>query len=423
MSTLPPSVFQLNGAISLSFHTDCVLVPVYSCYPNNQHFVAHTDYFMNIVSFQDLDTLFGYIHSGLADDIPKTQFSVGDVSPVLLKIDNEITVIQGDDLDDIIRQLQLCKFNDSSIVEDVILDLTRDGHKPQVRQYEEDALSKHLHEDEVDPKAARLWLDIAVEGLYANNSNDLNLQDARVRARIHLLSWATKIANRATTPIFRHFVQTAKKIERRGVYVQDILGVAIVSWAYQDVSRLDWLVDLIRDFRRSYRRGPLATVIELTAHKSPKLVAWAENTIARYHDHIRRIVDTARPYELLAMTFVADDGNHWPPDVEQKLTRRAERHELDLRHLLDDRQEIIGRLEAKKSDTDPTFDRPHFEWRLRTNGQKIRQIASVLDSLRKSLSDKTLSGDYRMRFEGIDYKSLGLSEEFFVSLARSEEED
>lgn len=417
----PEAIYQLDAALSLGGPHDGILIPIYSCYPSNDYFVATTDEVMEIASFRELDILHDYLCRVDVDACAKTQFVVGDISPVIIRVAGSDVIIHAEDVSNLIAAITICAVRDTAIAKEAIHQLHDLDVSLQKEPYSADLKWDNLSDGEVSPKAARLWLDVAVAGLNERYGEESATEETKSYIRIQLLSWATKIAVSATSPIFRHFVEVAKRVERRGVYVQDIMGVAIVNWVCQDVARVDKLVDLIRDYRGSYGRGPLTSVLELADHRVPTLSSWADETIARYHDLMRKIMDKAEPYELLARTFVADDGSHWPDDLRDALLKRTAAQESTLSALLDERQKLLGQISIGNPRRDLPSFRTHLFVKLRALAGPIRSSAARVDALHKALSDAAAYREYHERFKGIDYYALGLSQEFFVSLERPED--
>ena len=409
-------VYQLCAAIRFCASGDGLLIPVYSSYPRNQYFIASTDCSMLIDSFQELDFLLEHIVQTDSAFQEKTQFMIGDATPIIMSVNDSLVTVHGDDIRGIIESINILGIGDEPLVRELVDHLEDLDKSPLEDARARDGEWSDLYESEVDPKPARLWLDVAIQDLDERFKSASDIEQAKGKVRLQLLAWASNIADVATTPVFQHFLWAARKVERQGVYVEDILAAAIVNWVCQDVGRLDRLVDLVREFRQSYNRGPLTSVLELAGQQVPTLARWAKRSLDNYYRYMRKIVDSAPPYHLLVITFVADDGEHWPADIRTKLGKRAEKYAKELRSLLSRRQGLVDELELGRRRRQDPAARADLYRSQRSLEVTIRNTTATLDAVTKALATSDKYGDYTRRFRGIDYNALGLSRDFFLRI-------
>lgn len=420
MSTVDTPIYQLASAARVGNASSGILIPLFTCYPRNEYFVGPTDLTMQIGQFQELDILLDNIVPIDVSACSKTQFVEGDFTPVIVSLSHKPVIWHEEDLTTLLSVIEDSDYADEELIKELIADLRIHVGVDKQISFERDMLWDEFDDnDDVDPRPAKLWLDRAVQQLDERLGGYAGSEEAKSRVRIQLLSWATKIADEATTPVFKHFIWAARRAEEKGVYIEDILGAAILNWICRDVGRLDRVIDIIREFRRAYGRGPLTSVLELRGHKVATLADWADRSLSRYYSYIREIMGTMLPYQFLGITFVADDGTHWPADIRKKLAKRARDCDRELRTLLQSRNDISVDLEVGSKERQDPAERAAQYRDLRSYERRIIALAAILDSLMKSLSDTNEYRDYSRRFARIDYNSLGLSQEFFAGLERS----
>lgn len=411
---------QLCGAIKISKSGDGILVPVFSCYPLNKYYVASTKDDMEIYKFDELDILFDYIVPVPAHEYKKSQYIIGDTSPIIYCENNKIQCAAEDDIDNIIQSLKSIPDHGAIVKEliDRLITLSL-AEKENFRKEDERWSEKNIP---IQPRPAKLWLDVAIEDLDERYGRKIYDELTKSKVRNQLLAWAADISSAVTTPIFNHFVWAVQKVERQGVYVQDILGTAIVNRLTGGVARVDRLTDLIKNYRMRYNRSPLSAVHELSEHSVAKLSEWADKTSEKYYKFIRSKLKKFAPYDILTMTFAAD-GGQWPEDIQKNLQNVKAHHERNLSKMLETRKEISNYIEKSPRNKDYWELRPSQQRRLATLSSQIINEITYIDSLNKSISSDPKYSHYSERFTRVDFQSIGFNADFFLSLDRSRREE
>jgi len=413
-------IYQLVCAISLGGKQDSIGIPIYSCYPSNGYFLSATDDKLKIKLFHDLMGFENNIVRLQSDELERTEYIEGDLSPIVIFSNGNPKVISGDTIEDLIENLKSISENSSDAIEDAVSQLESILEKFSGGQYPPPPTQlelEHLQSIKIEPKAARLWLD-NVTGLLPSRNSVISAsnKDTKNEIRLALLTWANEIAIYATSPIFEYFVNATSIANREGVYTEDIFGTAIVRRIAENIARNDRIVDLIRNFRRTYGRGPLASVQELSQKGLGEFSRKASESLDYYYEYVVSQLKSDQPYRILHSTFAADSGDQWPASVRAVLTQQSDKWQRTLDGLLEERTSLLGDLEKQSHQRD--YARVTFLTRqnLNENIEKINDAIGLLDALKKSNSDRNRNMMAFDRFESIDYRSLNLNPDFFASL-------
>lgn len=403
-------VYQLSSVLKLPRGGEAVTVPLFKSYPRNEIFVAKTDASLKLIEFDDLVGFENYICSPNFDKIEKTQYKIGDYLPIIVIEEDEVKTFVGESLREILFKLNNAKSAEHGPVADMVTLFQKlvDGTVVGQEIPQEDQIDRLFEIDSaLEPVPSRLWLDTAVRDA---DERVLRTWDSKYEAlnkvRLSLLAWTQEVLQGATTPVIRHFQLSLGKIERLGVYTEDIYAAVIFKRAIDGYKASD-ILDMIRDHRDIYGRGPLSSLFALTKHRSGPFFERAQALIMPYRELVEDQIKNEEPYALLALSFAADSPDQWGEKLYAMTVRRIQHKSEKIEILAERKQRLsLEAAQSKKFRKDSKLFGHIEEVR-----KEIRHEVAMLDSLKKLLSEEPTHYRFNSRFE-VDYNFIGISEDF-----------
>jgi hypothetical protein len=421
------SPFQLVSLINVSGSKNGICIPLFIKRPENFYYIPTTNNNLEIQGFQVCLDFERKIRGIPHESIDKTQYIKGDTLPIILISNDEIKIISGDNILDIEAKLE--RDSSDEISQEALANIRYlIASNPGVTDFRQQNSFWPMREEEIPkPVGARLWLDKVVQELeYIPNHKINDIEKIRGEVRLSLLAWAQELAEHATSPIFYHFVSAVTKAHRMGVYTEDLMATAILKRVSENIARKDRIVDLIRDFRDQYHRGPLESVQNLAEIAEGPVANRATKVLNDYYEYVKLEIDRNFPYFVLLATFLADRYDQWPFDVKDYFSSSLVQHKKILDGLIKKRTEILH-------DYSIVMKAPQLSYRLSRSMMLKMELSRVsknmLDCLEKlDCYTKIIKGgarhlEYDLRFGSCDYNLMDLNMDYFATLDMLDTED
>lgn len=308
-------VYFLSHCINLAGSEDSVLIPLFRRPFSNYTYVSRTDSMMNIMSFDEIMS-FDQLICHISDDAcEKIEYVVGDVCPVIAKGEGQIFVFSGDYVEDIISKIKeqpACSKISAYAVEllnDIISTSPSTRRHPRKEEVDDHLL---MFDKLIRPTPSRLWLENVIRS--ADPRVFPSIKDkftATEEIRLSLLAWAHEIFSGATTQVKKYFLSALSTSEMHGVYVEDIYAAFIISEATSSCYNSN-VIDLARNHRKKFNRGPLTSLLTLTSNQSGPFHHRANGLIEPFFNKMEFSIEHSHGKEALGLSFFADHPNQWP---------------------------------------------------------------------------------------------------------------
>lgn len=394
---------QLTAALRITSANSGIMIPLFSSYPSNYLFMATTDSLLNIDSFQEVDALDKkYIGLNLINT-RRIQYEIGSLLPIALLDSGKEKVFSAENINDLIDVLR-DEVKISGPIVNEALDCIINISKGISKDFSTGEVGIWAEGDNFETQQARLWLDQLTQELFSGTRDKTSShEEALAHVRRSLLGWVVEHSEVATSKMFEHFVFALERARKAGVQTEDILAIAIIRRVSRGYAERDRLVDLIRNFRRTYARGPLEVAEDVRGVLNRSSIV--SKTLDDLFKYIRVRLKENVTSRLLVEMFIADSVDQWPDDIQITLRRMKVRLQSYLENLVSFRTELAAR-------------NIQFNYgNLRKNSTEIRLAVIDLDIVNKIGASGGYS-DTEKRFSGIDYRAIGISEDFFYRIRR-----
>nr|WP_298897137.1 hypothetical protein [uncultured Altererythrobacter sp.] len=418
--------FILSHAINFSLSDSAICIPLFMRYPDNWPYIGVMDSELRITNFQPMIEFERYQFAVSGSEGVPYAYQIGDITPLVLKSRGETNLVFADDKVQLLEKLDQLSEESGDVFSELFDSLLASlGRKSltDLAANDEKFVDSSPQEDDYLPRPARLWLDESVRELrQSGQSDEINEQEASA-ARFRLLNWARDFGEDATSPLFRHFLETTQLLDKKGVFTKDILAVALLRRISEEIPRSQTATNLIGAFRSNHGRSPLFFANELSAKSDGLFSERAKEVLDTFYEAAEEAIDQSDLSKMLLYAYAVDDDKLWPDRLKEKIDKRFsffrdqlhsffELEQTNLESLAKLRDELAAQGLGYRSADDSVLTRARLlQSEMAKTRVRQKQTVTVLDALAK-IKDGLELRTSNLDLASINYKRLGLNPAF-----------